>query len=549
MRLRRAGSTVPFQTAEEEENQDKKQLDEEEDAQILKNIEAEDYSAKQSASQMIREEEKLSASQRHQRSATKFLKLAATKLPDSAATIRTVMQRWSTHDQIISSPLMALDQLLKAPLPKDWKDSFLTVGLPAMIRHAIACATLFPTDASWPRISKEGRQSCTLTRTHVGALISALFLCTLAKGNPSFAWLHCSSQTFQVAKVESYLSYSLLLDALSPKDPEDPFLPIMPPPPKEKELVVDDHLGVGDGGEIVEESEDEQEENEEDEKGEGAVTFTKCLFGVGEGYLPFNWQFVDKSLHSVEISLESPGDIHGAIIVFPTHKELGGGFLFRGHQEEERMYMRYPELSAILLLAHEVKDNEVILVQGLRRVNEVHGLGNTLAWVGATQDPPPKEGQKRQPTMLLGAKPHKFSKPPPRAQGTMGKAPVLNEQLNYESMAADMDKLRCGFMDENADDYHDVAAGTWGCEVVDRGNPEVKALVLWMACSVAYKKLIYCAEKEVTATKFQKIVEMMLEKGIEVGQLCRCLMQLGKQQIQEGKLFDKLLAMLESDEL
>ena len=70
------------------------------------------------------------------------------------------------------------------------------------------------------------------------------------------------------------------------------------------------------------------------------------------------------------------------MILFPTHKELGGGFLFRGHQEEERTYMRYPELSAILLLTHNIEDNEVIIVKGCKRLNEVSGSGPTLKWVG-----------------------------------------------------------------------------------------------------------------------------------------------------------------------
>ena len=161
-----------------------------------------------------------------------------------------------------------------------------------------------------------------------------------------------------------------------------------------------------------------------------------------------------------------------AMILFPTHKELGGGFLFRGHQEEERTYMRYPELSAILLLTHSIEDNEVILVKGCKRLNEVSGSGPTLKWVGRSiktdlREVPKnftvviicsgghvfdllwrlhrnaRQGAEKLQTMLLGIKPAKFSKPKrDTSTGALTAPVVLDEQLQYDSLACELEKLR-----------------------------------------------------------------------------------------------------------
>ena len=144
----------------------------------------------------------LSPKQRHVLRAARLLKVTAARWartpPAESEGIRSAILQWTAHAQLASAPMMSLDVLLRKGPPEEWFCSFVTRGFPALSRHAAACAKLFPTDDAWPILSHEGRQSVALSRTHAGALIASMFLCSLPKGNPSFALVFLSAQSWQV---------------------------------------------------------------------------------------------------------------------------------------------------------------------------------------------------------------------------------------------------------------------------------------------------------------------------------------------------------------
>jgi len=76
------------------------------------------------------------------------------------------------------------------------------------------------------------------------------------RGTPTLALHVFRPGTLQVTSLSQTKGYEPLTNLLTPKPTADPYLPILPPPPKEEVVVVvDDHLGVGETGEIIEGSE------------------------------------------------------------------------------------------------------------------------------------------------------------------------------------------------------------------------------------------------------------------------------------------------------
>ncbi|CAH2059872.1 unnamed protein product [Thlaspi arvense] len=192
-------------------------------------------------------------------------------------------------------------------------------------------------------------------------------------------------------------------------------------------------------------------------------------------------------VHSSGLIEDQP---HNALEVDFANKYLGGGALNRGCVQEEIRFMINPELIAGMLFLPRMDDNEAIEIVGAERFSCYTGeinkalcgfLNHRKSWQhqNISIDKGDNEIQVDKESGLL------------HTDTTMShRAPLNDVETNREKHASNFDR---DFYVEGADcmDHEDdgVATGNWGCGVFG-GDPELKAMIQWLAASQARRPFI-----------------------------------------------------------
>lgn len=171
---------------------------------------------------------------------------------------------------------------------------------------------------------------------------------------------------------------------------------------------------------------------------------------------------------------------------------IGGGALSGGCVQEEIMFACSPELAASLLFCAVMRPNEAIVITGAERFSSYTGYGRSLRFGGEFVDSRPRLGAA---AAARGVDADSFATcviaidalPTPRGR--------LRSQYSREYIARELLKAAAGFGGGGPEwppaRGGRIATGKWGCGAFG-GEPQLKAVVQWLAASRAGRPLVFC---------------------------------------------------------
>ncbi|RZC86753.1 hypothetical protein C5167_030104 [Papaver somniferum] len=173
-----------------------------------------------------------------------------------------------------------------------------------------------------------------------------------------------------------------------------------------------------------------------------------------------------------------------------ANKFIGGGVMGRGcvqsgysleasHSLTRRdPFHNYPELIIGILFLPCMDANEAIEIVGVERFSNYTGYGNTFLFSGEYSDNKITDFMGRRKTRIIA----------------IDASPRLGiKQFLVENLVREVNKAWCGFFDHDehchVKDDIGIATGNWGCGAF-AGDPELKAMLQWLAASQALRPFI-----------------------------------------------------------
>ena len=209
----------------------------------------------------------------------------------------------------------------------------------------------------------------------------------------------------------------------------------------------------------------------------GTITFTRQVCTN----LPA-WEQSHQLLSKLHVT--STGTIedngHGMLQVDFANKYVGGGVLAHGCVQEEIRFLICPELIISRLFTEELDANESLLMIGSEQYSKYKGYAATFEWNGDFIDRTISDDWSRKSVYIVAIDASIFH----------------SKQTQYRpgAMLRELNKAYAGFMDTGyatpSKRLAAVATGNWGCGAFG-GEPHLKALLQWMACSAAGRDMVY----------------------------------------------------------
>ncbi|KAI3927299.1 hypothetical protein MKW98_008001 [Papaver atlanticum] len=206
-------------------------------------------------------------------------------------------------------------------------------------------------------------------------------------------------------------------------------------------------------------------------------------FGVSYPEAEF-WRKSTTSLCQFEVFLSGliEEQTREALEVDFANKFIGGGVMGRGCVQEEIRFMINPELIIGILFLPCMDANEAIEIVGAERFSNYTGYGNAFLFSGEYSDNKLTDFMGRRKTRIIA----------------IDAAPRLGiKQFRLENLVREVNKAWCGFFDHDQHGHRDsdvkddigIATGNWGCGAF-AGDPELKAMLQWLAASQALRPFI-----------------------------------------------------------
>ncbi|KAG6415904.1 hypothetical protein SASPL_123323 [Salvia splendens] len=270
-----------------------------------------------------------------------------------------------------------------------------------------------------------------------------------------------------------------------------------------------------------------------------------------------------------------------------ANKYIGGGALSRGCVQEEIRFMINPELIVSMLFLPSMADNEAIEIVGAQRFSNYSGYAKSFLFFGHHEDNSSVDTMGRRKTRIIAID----------ALCSPGK-----RQYKLDCLLRETNKAFCGFLDQQKHQLHQnlfdeskngisttedlsassqeddqsrrhhletqninsqsdqcpnheekigVATGNWGCGAFG-GDPEIKAVIQWLAVSQALRPFIlYYTFSLEPLQKLEHVVQWILAHEWSVGELWSILVEYSAQRV-SGKarvgFFKWLLPSLHADD-
>ncbi|XP_018321851.1 poly(ADP-ribose) glycohydrolase [Agrilus planipennis] len=208
----------------------------------------------------------------------------------------------------------------------------------------------------------------------------------------------------------------------------------------------------------------------------GVVTFERK--SLSKHLFP-RWDKEENNLGNTRIHICSEGkieDAKGLLQVDFANKNVGGGVLGSGCVQEEIRYIISPELIISRLFTERLDSNEALVVIGAERYSKYKGYGDSFEWAGNCEDLTPYDEYGRRRTTIVAIDAIPFRK--------------ASDQYTSALMLRELNKAYVGFYSRFEKHLPAVATGNWGCGAF-RGNPYLKSLLQFMACSATKRDLVY----------------------------------------------------------
>lgn len=243
---------------------------------------------------------------------------------------------------------------------------------------------------------------------------------------------------------------------------------------------------------------------------DGCVTFQRqCLKQFPD------WGAESTKLGNYHVSSEGKIETEGSgMLQLDFADKFIGGFIFTfGLVQEEIRFVICPELIISRLFTEMMDPNECVIITGCEQFSTYTGYGRTFQWTGDFIDTTARDKWNRRYTRVLAIDATKFRVP--------------EQQYALQWLKRETQKAYCGFWTEDPSHRSAVATGNWGCGVF-RGHPHLKALLQWMAASVAGRDLCYFTfDDKLLVKDISNMFDFLKERDVTVGRLWELISQYG----------------------
>ena len=193
-----------------------------------------------------------------------------------------------------------------------------------------------------------------------------------------------------------------------------------------------------------------------------------------------------------EFEIDSTGKIENntsanTLEVDFANKFIGGGALTSGAVQEEIRFFISPECIPSMLFFESFDDNEVGCIKGTEKVNWCEGYSMNFEFRGDSQ------GAAKDNIVVMDA--IKFN--------------GLGEQFTERNILREVNKAFLGFSEGG----QKIITGKWGCGAF-KGDPQLKFLIQWMACSEAGKRMKFCSFNEKSLWKAKDLTYKLRTKTV-----------------------------------
>ncbi len=187
-------------------------------------------------------------------------------------------------------------------------------------------------------------------------------------------------------------------------------------------------------------------------------------------------------------------------------------------------FMICPELCAAMALCDVMLPHEAIESVGALQYGKYTGYGGSLQFAGPTilaeekaKAPLDEVARRKIRVVALDALPM------PAQEVQYGEEGISRELIKATAAFAANDADRLPDGSEVAEGRLGVATGNWGCGVF-AGDPQLKALLQWIACSVSNRpRMVYCSFKDTRVQRLPEVVAAVKRCGLRVSDLHRLL--------------------------
>eukprot|EP01059_Diplonema_ambulator_P014205 TRINITY_DN2504_c1_g1_i1.p1 TRINITY_DN2504_c1_g1~~TRINITY_DN2504_c1_g1_i1.p1 ORF type:complete len:479 (+),score=81.44 TRINITY_DN2504_c1_g1_i1:39-1439(+) len=168
-------------------------------------------------------------------------------------------------------------------------------------------------------------------------------------------------------------------------------------------------------------------------------------------------------------------DAPEAAIADFANKKLGGGVLGpNGCVQEEILFITHPECIIGMLLCDDLKDDEAVVITGCRRFAEYSGYKETFTFTGMSKHGIPTE------------------------IAAMDALDRRGDQYSEKNTKRELVKCYTACKGTSRRSF---ATGNWGCGAFG-GDPYYKAVLQWVAVSMAGKHMVYHTHGDINLSKY-----------------------------------------------
>ncbi|KAJ0034416.1 hypothetical protein Pint_26034 [Pistacia integerrima] len=217
-----------------------------------------------------------------------------------------------------------------------------------------------------------------------------------------------------------------------------------------------------------------------------------------------------------------------------ANKYIGGGALHRGCVQEEIRFMINPELIAGMLFL-PLADNEAIEIVGAERFSDYNGYASSFRFSGDHVDKRNVDVFRRRKTRIIaidalcwpGMK--QYALIPPSLHEASSTGVETNEGISVNLMLRNSDQKSCQFLRHK--DSLGIVTGNWGCGAFG-GDPELKAMIQWLAASQALRPFMSYYTFGVEALQnLGQVTQWILSHEWTVGDLWNMMVEYSSQRL------------------
>jgi len=195
-----------------------------------------------------------------------------------------------------------------------------------------------------------------------------------------------------------------------------------------------------------------------------------------------------------------------------ANKHVGGGVLRTGCVQEEIRFLISPETILSVFLCDVLGPNETVLIRNTIQFSSYTGYSNSFKCTGLSRGLVSLVSGESSDipwddVLCIDATPYG--------------AIYRDKQFVLSEILVELEKCRCGL---SYSCHKPFATGNWGCGVFG-GDPQLKAIIQWIAASVCGKSIVYFPFDDGRTSIITELVDLVIANNIHVGKLFELLVK------------------------